>query len=142
MCLSRVVCLRHAQGRAMVPPWCGQGFSWWLPSLSHIPPLKEQYMPFSLFLEETSTYLRRHNGIINNYKLKFQKSLSLHLHHLIQVRAQCPSGAHAVHVWLTRGACLARPRCVSGSPTVPVWLTRGARLDRLRCAFGSPAVHV
>ena len=36
-----------------------------------------------------------------NYKLKFQ--VSLHLHHLSQVCARCPSSAHVVHVWLARG---------------------------------------
>ena len=34
-CLSRVVCLRHAQGLAMVPPWYSQGF---VPPLSHLSP--------------------------------------------------------------------------------------------------------
>ena len=73
--------------------------------------------------------MQRHNGIINKYKLKFQKSLSLHLYHLSQVRVRCPSSVHAVHVWPARGA-----------HAVHVWLARGARLARLRCAFGLPAV--
>ena len=130
------------QGHGMVPPWCSQGFSWWLPSLSHLllPPLllKEQYGSFSLFLKETSICLRRHNGIINNYKLKFQKSLSLHLHHLSQVRARCPFGAHAVHVWLSHSA---RAMCVwpaLGARLARPWYARGANLARPRCSSHSP----
>ena len=110
-------------GTAKAIPWCPLGTikaSLGAPSFesptSPLPPLKEQYEPLSLFMEETSICLRRHNGIVNNYKLKFQKSLSLHLHHLSQVRTRCPSGAHAVHVWRACGACLARPQCASGSP--------------------------
>ena len=126
VCSSRIMCLRHAQGCAMVPPWCGQCFSWWLPHLSHLPPtpslLKEQYGSFSLFLEETSICLRRHNGIINNYKLKFQ---------VPQPSSAPPkSGAHAMPIWCTHDACLTRPQC-----------TRGARLARSRCASGSPVVR-
>ena len=101
-----------------------------LPHLSHLPPLKEQYEPFSLFLEETSICLRRLNGIINNYILKFQKSLSLHLHHLSQVRAQCLSGAHTVHVWLAHGARAVRIWLACGTRAVLVWLARGACLAR------------
>ena len=58
--------------------------------------------------------------MINNYKLKFQKSLSLHLHHLSQVLARCPPGEHVVHVWLARSAC-----------AVHVWLARDARAVRV-----------
>ena len=113
--------------------------------LSHLPLLKEQYKLFSLFLDETSICLRRHNGIINNYILKFQKSFSLHLHHLSQVRAPCLFGAHAVHVWLARNArvvriWLARLRCASGPLAMCVWLARGVRgacLARLRCMCGA-----
>ena len=110
------VCPRHAHGYAMVPPWCCQCFSLVLPPLNHLPPspLKEQYESFSLFMEETSICLRRHNGILNKYK-KFQ--LSLHLHHISLVHVWCPSGAHAV-----------RARCLSGSPAVRIWPARGMRL--------------
>ena len=115
------MCPRHAQGRAMVAPWCGQGFPLVLPPLSHLSPLKEQYGSFSLFLEETSICLRRHNGIINKYKLKFQKFLNLHLHHLSLVHVRCPYGVHVVHVWLARNA---RSRCASDPLAVRVWLAR------------------
>ena len=117
MCVSssRVVCLRHAQGRAMVPPWCCQGFSWWLPPLSHLPPLKSNTGRFHCFL-------RRHNGIINNYKLKFQVPQPSF--------APPKSGARAIPVWCARGACLACPQCA-----------HDARLARSRCASSSPMVH-
>ena len=65
--------------------------------------------------------LRKHNGIMNNYKLKFQKSFSLHLHHLSQVCARCPSGAHDAHLVRTRcmfGLPVVCARCTSGSPMV------------------------
>ena len=134
-----LVCFRHAQGHAMVPPWCSQGFSWWLPSLSHLllPPLllKEQYGSFSLFLKETSIYLRRHNGIINNYKLTFQKSLSFHLHHLSQV---CARDAHLVRTRCMSSSPAMCARCASGPPAVRVWLARGVRLACSRCVSGSP----
>ena len=96
-----------------------------------------------------------------NYKLKFQ--VSLHLHHLSQVRARCPSGAHTVHVclvlsvravrvwparsahlarpWCARGARLALPRCASGSPVVHAWCASGSPVVRAQCASGSPTVH-
>ncbi|RVW73862.1 hypothetical protein CK203_059900 [Vitis vinifera] len=96
-CLSRVVCLRHAQGRAMVPPWCGQGFSWWLPPLSHLPPLKSNTGRFHCFL-------RRHQ----------------------YVRTRSPSGAHAMHVWSARDAHLAHPTVrvwlAHGARVACVWL--------------------
>ncbi|XP_059599045.1 uncharacterized protein LOC100260165 [Vitis vinifera] len=57
---------------------------------------------------------------------------------------RCPSGAHAVHVWLARGACLAYSWCASGSPVcvgdarlVRPWCVRGARLTRPQCARGT-----
>ena len=102
------------------------------------PLLKEQYEPFSLFLEETSICLRKHNGIIIliiNYN---SKSLNLHLHHLSQVRARSPSGAHAVHVWLARCARLACSLCASGLPMC----ARGARLARPWCGQGSLLVLI
>ena len=123
MSWSPCVCARVAScvlGTPKAVSWCplgaikaflGGSFLW-----VTYPRLKEQYESLSLFMEETSICLRRHNGIINNYKLKFQKSFNLHLHHLSQVRTRCPSGAHAVHVWRACGACLARPQCASGSP--------------------------
>ena len=86
--------------------------------------------------------MRKHNGIINKYKLKFQKSLSLHLHHLSLVRAQYMSSSPAVRVWLAHNARLARSQCASGSLTMRVWPTRGARLTRPPCESGSPVVHV
>ena len=145
-CSSHIVCLRHSQGHAMVPPWCGQGFFWWLPSLSRLPPLKEQYKPFSLFLKETSICLRKHNGNNNfNYKLKFQ---------VPQPSSAPPkSGALAMPIWYAHGACLARPQCASGPLTVRillargaravcVWLACGARPTRSRCASCSPVVRV
>ena len=103
-CSSCVVCLKHAQGRAMVPPWCDQGFPWWLPPLSHLPPLKEQYELFSLFLNETSICLRRHNGITNNYKLKLQVLQPSSALPKSGARARSPFGVHAMHVWLARSA--------------------------------------
>ena len=123
----------------MVPHWCGQGFPWWsFLWVTYSPsPLKEQYKPFSLFFEETSICLMRYNGIINNYKLKFQKSLSLHLHHLSQVHARCLSGAHAVPIWCVCDACLAHSQCVCA---MLVWPPHGARLARSRCTFSSPMV--
>ena len=141
-CRGAHVCVLESRpcvlGTPKVVPWCLLGAVkafLGAPSFESppppLPPFKEQCGSFSLFLEETSICLRRHNGIINNYKLKFQKSISLHLHHLSQVRAQCPSGAHAVHVWRARDARLARPRCVSGSPVV-----------RAQCVSGSPVVRV
>ena len=124
------VCPRHAQGRAMVPPWCGQGFPWcsllWVTYPLPLPPLKEQYGSFSLFLEETLICLRRHNEIINNYKLKFQ---------VPQLSSAPPkSGAHAMPIWCAHSACLARPLCVlctSGPLAVRVWLAHGARAMRV-----------
>ena len=44
-------------GAVKARPWCSS-------PLRHPPPLKEQYGPFSKFLEETSICLRRHNGNI------------------------------------------------------------------------------
>ena len=88
-----------------------------------------------------------------NYKLKFQ--VSLHLHHLSQVRARCPAGAHTVHVWLvlsvravrvwpSRYACWlvrgARVWLAHGARTVRVWLAHGARLARLRPLHMAPGV--
>ena len=70
-----------------------------------------------------------------NYKLKFQ--VSLHLHHLSEVRARCPSGAHAVRVWPARGAHMARP-CARA---VRVWLAGDARLARPWCARGARLAH-
>ena len=93
-----------------------------------------------------------------NYKLKFQ--VSLHLHHLSQVRARCSFGVHTVHVWLTLSALAVRiwlarvcARCASsplamrvwlasGARAMRVWLAHGARLARPRCASGSPTVRV
>ena len=134
-CLSRVVCLRHIQGCAMVPPWCGQGFSWWLPPLSHLPPLKEHYGSFSLFLKETSICLRRHNGIIILiYKLKFQ---------VPQPSSAPPkSGARAMLIWCTHGACLARPQCARGARLAHSRCVSGSPVVRSRCASGSPMVRV
>ena len=83
--------------------------------------------------------MRRHNGIINNYKLKFQKSLGLHLNHLSQVRVRCPSGVHVVHVWLT---CSARTMLIWPTRGARVWLACGVRLACLRCASNSPMVRV
>ena len=80
--------------------------------------LKEQYGRFSLFLEKTSICLRRHNGIINNYILKFQKSFNLHL--------QPKSGARVMPIWCAHGACLARSRCQSDSPAVRVQYVSGS----------------
>ena len=149
-CRGAYVCVLESHpcvlGTLKVMPWCLLGAvkaSLGAPSFeSPTPPtLKEQHKPFSLFLEETSICLRRHNGIINNYILKFQKFLSLHLHHLNQVRAQRLSGAHAMHVWLAHSARLACSRCVSGSPVVRVRCAFGSPVVHSRCASGSPAVH-
>ena len=82
---------------------------------------------------------QRHNGIINNYILKFQKSLILHLHHLSQVHARCLFGAHAMPIWCARDAHLVRMRCMFGWPVVRAC---GARLAPLQCASGLLAVHV
>ena len=137
------VCPRHAQGRAMVPPWCGQGFPWCsLLWVTFPPPIREQYEPFSLFMEETSICMRKHNGIINKYKLKFQKSLSLHLHHLSLVRAQYMSSSPTVRVWLAHNARLAHSQCVSGPLAVHVWLAHRASLARPWCTSGSPAMQI
>ena len=43
-------------GAVKARPWCSS-------PLRHPPPFKEQYEPFSKFLEETSICLRRHNEI-------------------------------------------------------------------------------
>ena len=119
VCSSCVMCLRHAQGRAMVPPWCGQGFSWWFPHLSHLlPPLKSNTDRFHCFL-------RKHQYVWGcimeynfNYKLKFQVPQPSSAPPKLGVCARCPSDAHVVHVWLSHSARLARPWCTSGSPTV------------------------
>ena len=69
-----------------------------------------------------------------NYKLKFQVPQPSFVPPKSGARARCPSGAHAVHVWLThsvRGARLASSRCASSSPVVCVWLAHGARAMRV-----------
>ena len=79
------------------------------------------------------------------YKLKFQ--VSLHLHHLSQVRTRCSFGAHAVHVWLALSALAVRiwvarvrARCVSGPLAMRVWLAHGARLACPRPPHMAPGV--
>ena len=79
-----------------------------------------------------------------NYKLKFQVPQPSSAPPKLGACARCPSGVHAVHVWLThsaRGVRLARSRCASGSPVVHAWCASGSPVVRARCASGSPTVH-
>ena len=76
-----------------------------------------------------------------NYKLKFQVPQPSSAPPKLGACARCPSGVHAVHVWLThsaRGVRLARSRCASGSHVC----ARSARLACSQCASSSSVVRV
>ena len=115
--LARVlsVCPRHAQGHAMVPPWCDQDFP--------LVPLWVTYPPLKSNTDRFHCFWRRHQyawgdimEYLNKYKLNSKIALSPHLH---QLHSLYKSGARSVHVWLSRGA-----------RTVRIWLARGACLTR------------
>ena len=77
-----------------------------------------------------------------NYKLKFQVPQPSSAPPKSGVRVRCPSGAHAVHVWLACGARVVPIWCARGACLVRPWCARSARLARPWCSSGPLAVRV
>ena len=52
-------------------------------------------------------------------------NLGLHLH---QLHSQHMPSASAMSAWCAHGVCLVRSRCLSGAHAMPIWLARGAHM--------------